>query len=69
MTAIKKFVTENRKKLADKLDKGGIAILHANDTMPTNSDGLMHFRQNNDLCRLTGIKQEETILKLKPLCT
>jgi Xaa-Pro aminopeptidase len=34
--------------------------------MPTNADGTMPFRQNNDLFYLSGIDQEETILLLFP---
>jgi Xaa-Pro aminopeptidase len=36
--------------------------------MPTNADGTMKFRQNNDLLYLTGIDQEETVLLLAPNC-
>ncbi len=34
--------------------------------MPTNADGTMAFRQNNDLFYLSGIDQEESILLLFP---
>jgi Xaa-Pro aminopeptidase len=34
--------------------------------MPTNADGTLAFRQNNDLFYLTGIDQEESILILCP---
>ncbi|EPR66916.1 Xaa-Pro aminopeptidase [Cyclobacterium qasimii M12-11B] len=34
--------------------------------MPTNADGTMKFRQNNDLLYLCGIDQEETILVICP---
>jgi len=34
--------------------------------MPTNADGMMPFRQNNDVFYLTGIDQEESILLLFP---
>lgn len=43
-----------------------LAILNSNDRMPTNADGVMPFRQNNDLLYLCGIDQEETILLLYP---
>jgi len=56
----------NREKLVEKLPHQSIAVLHANDIMPTNADGTMRFRQNNDLFYLTGIDQEETILVLCP---
>lgn len=34
--------------------------------MPTNADGTMRFRQNNDLFYMTGVDQEETILVICP---
>ena len=48
------------------LPDGALAVFNANDQMPTNADGLMPFRQNNDIFYLTGIDQEETILLLFP---
>lgn len=59
---------KNRAKLAAKLKKNSVAIFNANDIMPTNADGTMKFRQNNDLFYLCGIDQEETILLLAPDC-
>ena len=43
-----------------------VAVFHSNDIMPTNADGTMPFRQNNDLFYLSGIDQEETILVICP---
>lgn len=60
------FYISNRKKLKDKLSSKSIAVFHSNDIMPTNADGTMRFRQNNDLFYLTGIDQEETILVVCP---
>ncbi|MEX2565351.1 MAG: aminopeptidase P family protein [Cyclobacteriaceae bacterium] len=57
---------ENRNKLAGKLPSKSIAVFHSNDIMPTNADGTMKFRQNNDLFYLSGIDQEESILILCP---
>ena len=54
----------NRKRLAAELKSGSAAIFNSNDIMPTNADGTMRFRQNNDLFYLTGVDQEETILML-----
>ena len=34
--------------------------------MPTNADGTMPFRQNNNLLYLSGIDQEESILLIMP---
>ena len=43
-----------------------MAIFNSNDVMPTNADGIMAFRQNNDLFYLCGIDQEETVLVIFP---
>ncbi|MCP5536051.1 MAG: aminopeptidase P N-terminal domain-containing protein [Akkermansiaceae bacterium] len=56
----------NRARLGALLKDDSIAILHSNDVMPTNADGTMPFRQNNDLYYLSGIDQEESILVLFP---
>jgi Xaa-Pro aminopeptidase len=61
-----KLFIENRKKVASKLKPGSLALLNANDYMPTNADGTMHFKQNTDMFWLTGVDQEETILILFP---
>lgn len=58
--------TTNRQRLAGLLKPKSLAIFNANDIMPTNADGTMGFRQNNDLFYLTGVDQEETILVLFP---
>jgi len=62
----KQLFIENRKKLALLLDNGSLAIFNANDVMPTNADGTMAFRQNNDLFWLSGVDQEESLLLLYP---
>ena len=64
----KELYQRNRSKFAAKLAKKSVAIFNSNDIMPTNADGTMRFRQNNDLFYLTGIDQEETILLLAPDC-
>jgi Xaa-Pro aminopeptidase len=63
-----KLFVQNRKNYTRKLKSGALAVFNANDIMPTNADGVMPFRQNNDLFYLTGIDQEETILVLFPEC-
>jgi Xaa-Pro aminopeptidase len=45
-----------------------LAVFNSNDIMPTNADGTMPFRQNNDIFYLSGIDQEETVLLLFPDC-
>lgn len=56
----------NRIKFANRIESNSIAVFNSNDLMPTNADGLMPFRQNNDLLYLSGIDQEETILLIMP---
>lgn len=60
------FFLHNRERLLEKLKPNSLVVIHSNDLMPTNADGTMGFRQNNDLFYLTGIDQEETILVLCP---
>lgn len=56
----------NRARLAKLLAPNSLAILNANDILPTNADGTLPLRQNSDLFYLSGIDQEETILLLYP---
>ena len=56
----------NREKFMSEMQKNSIAIFNSNDIMPTNADGTMPFRQNNDLFWLSGVDQEESILLLFP---
>lgn len=56
----------NRQRFASKLKPNSIAVLNANDIMPTNADGTRSFIQNTDLFYLSGIDQEETILVIFP---
>ena len=58
--------TLNRARLVKKLLPRSLAVLNANDIMPTNADGSLGHRQNADLFYLTGVQQEETILLLAP---
>src|SRR6187551_3089393 len=62
----KELFVSNRKRLLKEIKSNAVVVLNANDTMPTNSDGTMRFRQNSDLFYLTGADQEETILVLCP---
>ena len=57
---------QNRRSFIQHLLPASMAIFQANDTMPTNADGTMAFRQNNDLFYLSGVDQEESILLLFP---
>ena len=62
----KTLYIENRKRFLQELKPNSLAVFHSNDVMPTNADGTMSFRQNNDLFYLTGIDQEESILIIYP---
>lgn len=59
------FIT-NRKRLVKELKPNSLALFNSNDIMPTNADGTMPFRQNNDLFYLTGVDQEESVLVVCP---
>jgi Xaa-Pro aminopeptidase len=60
------FFTSNRQRLGTLLPEKSLAVLNANDIMPTNADGTMGFTQNSDLYYLSGVDQEDTILVLFP---
>ena len=62
----RELFTLNRQRLVQRLLPRSLAVLNANDIMPTNADGSMGHLQNADLFYLTGIHQEETILLLAP---
>lgn len=57
---------KNRQKLVKELKSNSMAIFNSNDIMPTNADGTMQFRQNNDLFYLSGVDQEESVLLIFP---
>jgi Xaa-Pro aminopeptidase len=61
-----KLFTENRARLAKFLPPKSIAVLNANDILPTNADGSILMRANSDLFYLTGVEQEETLLVIFP---
>jgi Xaa-Pro aminopeptidase len=56
----------NRARLKKLLLPDSLAVVNANDLLPTNADGTLLLRQNSDLFYLTGIEQEESILLLYP---
>lgn len=56
----------NRNRLRSLLPEDALAVVNANDVLPTNADGTMVLVPNTDLFYLTGIEQEETILLLAP---
>jgi Xaa-Pro aminopeptidase len=56
----------NRERLAKLLPPSSIAVLNANDVLPTNADGSLIMVPNTDLFYLTGIEQEESLLVICP---
>lgn len=61
-----RLFAENRTRLIRLLPPNSMAVLNANDILPTNADGTIVLRQNSDLFYLTGVEQEETLLLLFP---
>jgi len=61
-----KVFTENRARLTKLLLPNSVAVVNANDILPTNADGSLRMHPNSDLFYLTGIEQEETVLLLAP---
>ena len=59
---------QSRSLFSRKLKPKSLAIFNSNDIMPTNADGHMPFRQNNDIFWLSGVDQEESILVIFPDC-
>jgi Xaa-Pro aminopeptidase len=57
---------ENRARLKKLLRPNSLAVVNANDVLPTNADGSLRLIANSDLFYLTGIEQEETVLLLYP---
>ena len=57
---------KNRSRFSKALKPNSLAIFNSNDIMPTNADGTMPFRQNNDLFHLSGVDQEESIVLIFP---
>ncbi|PQO25673.1 X-Pro aminopeptidase [Blastopirellula marina] len=61
-----KLFIDNRAKLTSLLPKNSLAVVNANDVLPTNADGSLKLVPNADLFYLSGIEQEESILMLYP---
>ena len=56
----------NRERLTKLLPKNSLAVVNANDVLPTNADGSLPLHANSDLFYLAGIEQEESILLHAP---
>src|ERR1022692_455239 len=60
------FFAGNRERLGRLMAAHTVAVVNANDMLPTNADGTLVMAPNSDLFYLTGIEQEETRLVLAP---
>jgi Xaa-Pro aminopeptidase len=58
--------TGNRDRLKGLLLPNSLAVVNANDVLPSNADAVLPLKQNTDLFYLTGIEQEESLLLLFP---
>ena len=56
----------HRANLAKLLLPNSLAVVNANDILPTNADGTLVLHPNSDLFYLAGVEQEESILLLYP---
>jgi Xaa-Pro aminopeptidase len=61
-----RLFVDNRKRLLKELKPKSLVLFNSNDAMPTNADGHLPFRQNNDLFYLSGVDQENSILIICP---
>lgn len=61
-----KLFKTNRANLTELMLPNSLAVVNANDILPTNADATLRLQQNSDLFYLCGIDQEETILLLYP---
>ena len=61
-----KLFVENRRRLKKLMLPNSLAVLNANDVLPTNADGSLPLVPNTDLFYLTGVEQERSILVVYP---
>jgi Xaa-Pro aminopeptidase len=61
-----RLFVKNRQRFRKQLKSNSVAILNANDFMPTSADGTHPFIQQTDLFYLSGVDQEETVLVICP---
>lgn len=62
----RELFVQNRDRLRKLLLPNSLAVVNANDLLPTNADGTLIMRPNSDLFYLTGVEQEESILLIAP---
>jgi len=56
----------NRAKFIQHMTSNTLAVFNSNDIYPISSDATMPFQQHRDICYLSGVDQEESILVLFP---
>ncbi|HXU76216.1 MAG TPA: aminopeptidase P N-terminal domain-containing protein, partial [Methylomirabilota bacterium] len=56
----------HRANLQKLLLPNSLAVVNANDILPTNADGTLLLYPNSDLFYLSGIEQEKSVLLLYP---
>jgi Xaa-Pro aminopeptidase len=61
-----KLFAGNRARLKALMRPNSLAVVNANDVLPTNADGTLRLCPNSDLFYLAGVEQEESILLLYP---
>lgn len=61
-----KLFVQNRERLKKMLLPNSLAVVNANDILPTNADGSLPLLPNTDLFHLSGVEQEQSILVLYP---
>ncbi|WP_088340058.1 aminopeptidase P family protein [Robiginitalea sediminis] len=59
----------NRRKFAERMVPGSLAVFNSNDIYPIGADSTMPFQQAPDIFYLSGVDQEESILLLFPGAT
>lgn len=57
---------KNRRKFAERMEEGAVAVFNSNDIYPISADSTMPFQQHRDIFYLSGVDQEESILVLFP---
>ena len=58
--------SHHRANLATLMLPNSLAVVNANDILPSNADGSLVLHPNSDLFYLAGVEQEESILLLYP---
>ena len=61
-----RLFVKNRRKFADRMEEGALAVFNSNDIYPISADSTMPFQQHRDIFYLSGVDQEESILLLFP---